>query len=465
MQKRNAIYIIVSLFLCLAFSMPTRREQAYKAHYKGTLYFGEGDYRKAERLFQRAYSAFPDNFNFAMAYGLCIGRQGNTEKGKEVIERATKGLYGSSPLERTRRAIAFFLSGSIAAYAGQYDQAASSIGRSISLLPDSAGISNVFENAMGYLQVMNQGSSAHQRQDLGRHLHVHRRDLKRAQQHFERALRIQPDYAIAWHNYKRICDTLGTSPSVPAVDTNRAAADRRNTFTKMHQRLSDNLHLTRYRELLFLVDVSGSMVQERVVCMDASRFDVMRELSGKILSTLRPEQRLGIGTIGGICGSEPDLWIPTGSIDPRELSYKFRFLIPDGTTPLLSTLQRSAELFTDSIEGPKSIFLISDGANICTIDRLDICEWAKELGKSDITINVMTFLNSTFNNTDAFAEYICLAENTGGQILYMDNYRCQLQPFRFDLVPTCQFTLPRMEKSDCWGPSVKNLWMIFSDEQ
>ena len=75
----------------------------------------------------------------------------------------------------------------------------------------------------------------------------------------------------------------------------------------------------------------------------------------------------------------------------------------------------------------------------------------------------MTFLDADLNNINAFAEYTCLADKTGGKILYLDNLRCGLEYYTYNLEEECMFFIPHMERVNCWGPAVKNLWAIFPE--
>ncbi|MEM6378989.1 MAG: VWA domain-containing protein [Bacteroidota bacterium] len=239
----------------------------------------------------------------------------------------------------------------------------------------------------------------------------------------------------------------------------KAQVETGPTFLYMHRKISGTLELHKYSELAFLVDISGSMVAEKVVCMDDTRFAVMKDLSRKMVKEFPDSMALGIGTIGGDCPDEPAKWKTAGTMTKKELDTDLRFLIPDGTTPMLTRLKKTPELFVDSLDTPKTLFLISDGANTCREAGLDVCAFAEELARKGITINVLTFLSSSYNNTSAFSEYICLADVTGGRIIYMDNLRCNFQAFNFDLAATCQLKIPILEKSYCWGKHIKTLWM------
>jgi hypothetical protein len=296
-------------------------------------------------------------------------------------------------------------------------------------------------------------------------MHIRKHDLEKAHTYFEQALQADDENGVAFYNYKLLSDTLGleTAFHAPVHGAQARAQTDRPTFLNMHQHVYRTLELGQYDELAFMVDISGSMVAENVICMGSTRFEVMKDLGRKIVADLPASTQLGIGTIGGDCPDEPAKWKPSGTMTRRELDTDLRFLIPDGTTPLLTRLLRAPELFTDSTQTKKSIFLISDGANTCREAGLDICDFAEELSQKGITVNVLTFLSSTFNNTSAFSEYICLADNTGGKVVYMDNLRCYFETFDFDLTKACQLQIPTFQKSTCWGKHIETLWMYSPD--
>jgi hypothetical protein len=187
----------------------------------------------------------------------------------------------------------------------------------------------------------------------------------------------------------------------------------------------------------------------------------MKETTLFLMETLDSTVQIGIGTVGGDCGTVPRLWIEPGELNRTDLRWSIDFLVPDGTTPLLNMLKDTPDLFSDNPQTKKSIFLVSDGANICKAQGEGICEWAENL--SNISINIFTFLDTELNNIDPFAEYTCLADNTNGKILYLDNNRCSVEYFVFQLVEECLLQLPKVQKVNCWGKSVKNLWAIFPE--
>ena len=471
MRKYAPAWVLLSLLWCLFFSgyAPADRKDAYRFHYRGTLSYAEGDLKQANQYFRRAYNILPENFYFAISYGLTQGQQGDLSQALEVIRTARRLVPYDDPEVNRKKSLAFFFTGLAQSYNQQFGQAYRSVTNGLHILPDDAQAASVFENTLGYLRVRNQAVNSHQKEDLAAHYHVHQRDLQQALVHFERALEYNPGNPAARFNYKMLCDTLGYTPRYAVSELSGETTQEDDepyqpTFLDMHTRLANELQLASFDELLFLVDISGSMVQEKVICMGDTRFDVMKELARRTLTTFSEQKRYGLGTIGGTCESEPDFWKPVGTISREELDTRFRFLIPDGTTPLLSRMLDSPTLFSDSLGANKTIFLISDGANTCRVGGVDICQFAQELAAQGITVNVLTFLSTTLNNTNAFAEYLCLAESTGGHIIYMDNYRCKLEPLSFDLLASCQLRLPVMEKSTCWGEHIDVLWNIFPED-
>ncbi|HKK73540.1 MAG TPA: VWA domain-containing protein [Saprospiraceae bacterium] len=463
--KSGIFWLVLSSSLVFLFSAGPNRKKAYKEHYEGSLLYTEGHIKRANQKFKRAYQILPDNFYFALAYGLSEGRLGNPQNGLEVIQQANRLLKRGMEDYYYKQAIGDFMAGMVYAYNQDYDAAFRQIQSALTSLPDSTDLKSIMLNNLGYLQLLNQSKNQHETSDTPAHLHLREHDLEAAHLFFQKALEQDPDNGTAYYNYKMLSDTLGLSLEFnpPSSEAKQRAQTDQPTFLYMDEHIRRTLELDQYQELVFMVDVSGSMVAEQVLCMADDRFGVMKTLSRKIVAELPEHIQLGIGTIGGDCPDAPAKWKPSGTIDKKELDTDLRFLIPDGTTPLLTRLLSSPELFSDSTQSKKSIFLISDGANTCRESGLDICAFAEELAQRGITVNVLTFLNSSLNNTSAFSEYICLADNTNGKVIYMDNLRCYFETFDFDLTSSCQLTIPKFEKSYCWGQHIETLWM-FSPE-
>lgn len=463
---RNILLLLIgslSLLFSVSFTPAVAgKKEAYRNYYVGTFYFQEGQLGSAVRSFRRAYAAVPDEYNFALALALALGRDGHVDQALSVLQEGAIYLGPDDPEHLKKIALRHFVTGMAHSYAENYDQAISALKSSIDLLKsmEEPKLLSIVYNSLGYAALLDQGNNAHKSRDRPEHIHIHRRDMERNLEHFAQALQEDGSNEAARYNYEMICDSLG----ITAVDYPRTAAGSSGdlaNYGNIPANIYTLLDFTPYDEIVFLLDISGSMVMEKVTCVDEDRFRVMKETAMYMFQKIPEEKQLGIGTIGGDCGTTPRLWHPVGDLSRKDFRYALDFLVPDGTTPLLNILMDTPDLFSDNPETSKSIFLVSDGANICKIGNTDICEWADLLSDRQISINILTFLNADLSNTNAFAEYTCLAQNTFGELIYIDANRCNARPFAFNLVEQCPLFLPKLEKLNCLGPAVKGLWGVY----
>jgi Mg-chelatase subunit ChlD len=316
---------------------------------------------------------------------------------------------------------------------------------------------------LGYATLLNQGKPDFGRAGLPPHYHVHKRDMERAFEYFGEALNYNADNPSALYNYKILSDTLKRTPQYDLSSDTTANVLKYATESNVSSDVFELLDFSSYEEVLFLLDISGSMVMEKVICKGKDRFTVMKETALHILKQMPETTQLGIATIGGDCGTEPKLWVETGNINKKDLKQSIEFLAPDGTTPLLTILQETPALLSKKSKQRKAIFFISDGANICSGGGVDICEWSKRLNQQGVTINIFTFLDATLNHVNAFAEYSCLADNTHGKIAYMDNLRCKIEEYSFEFVESAQLQIPPLHKVYCFGQNMEDLWAIYKE--
>ncbi len=465
-MRKAAIYlsVLIACLVSLSLRPPGGEREAYRNYYVGAYYFNEGDTGAATRHFKRAYEAVPDEFNFALAYALSLGRSGSGDEALNVLQRGAAAMTAApDPENRQRLAFRYMVTGLIYTYTSRFDQAIPQLRQAFEAQKalGRPRLLSIISNTLGYATFMNQGKNAHLSRDQPEHLHIHKRDMERSVDFFAGALEYDGSNAVARGNYKMLCDSLGIPmqefPETAAHDETSGAG-----YADIPANIYQLLDFSVYDEVVFLLDISGSMVMEKVACVDKDRFKVMKETALYLLKRIPESTSLGIGTIGGDCGTVPKLWHPVGELNRTDFRFALDFLAPDGTTPLLNILVDSPSLFSANDSLRKAIFLISDGANICKIRGLDICDWADGLTGKNITIQILTFLNADLTNTNAFAEYTCLAENTYGKVFYIDANRCNVKPFAFNLVETCLFKLPEIHKVNCWGSNV-DLWAIFKE--
>ncbi len=452
--------VIFPLMLLLLAPESNRQKAAFRAHYKGMLLYSEAHYERAVSHFEKAHSIIPDNYNFNLSLALALSRVGRADEGLGLLQKSDILLRSGDPDLAQKESTRYFLKGMVLLYADRAGQALQPLEKSIGLqekLGDPKRLS-IYYNALGYATMLNQGGSDHGSDTLGWHYHVHRRDLIRSLGYFDQAVKYDTKNAAALYNYFLVRDTLGMGGMKDYYAQQDSAGPK--PVGELPGNTNRTLEFTDYEELLFLLDLSGSMVMEKVPCMGTTRFEVMKQTALFILDSLPETTQLGLGSIDGDCWTEPKAWDAVGALSRYDMRYRLRFLVPNGTTPLLERLQASPELFSDDAQTRKSIFLISDGANVCRADGEDICDWASRLSSRKITINILTFLDATERNTNAFAEYACLADNTGGDILYMDNYRCGYEYFGASMVEGCLPRIPNLRKVTCWGRSYQNLWAV-----
>ncbi|MBL7792857.1 MAG: VWA domain-containing protein [Saprospiraceae bacterium] len=464
-MKRKAI-ILAGVLACIAllsFSLlEGGRKGAYKHYYKGNYYYSEGRFDKAVYHFSQAYDAIPTEFNFALAYAVGLGRVGKTSDSQALLKRSIGLLSDKDPEYRQKTALLYFFEGVTYTYAKQYGQAVAALKKGISVQEELGKPTalSVMYNTLGYATFMNQGQGAHKSQDRPLHYHLRKDDLQRAYDIFKLALQQDSRNETAWTNQRLLGDTLDVPPAF--FDTVYNAIEITD-YDNLPNNTSEMAAFANYEEVVMLLDISGSMVMENVTCRGATRFQVMKETALFMLDKMAPTTLVGVGTIGGDCGTPPKMWQKAGSLPVTELRSRLGFLNPDGTTPLLNMLVESPGLFTDNPNSRKSLLLVSDGANICKVNNLDICEWSQELREKGITINVLSFLNADLENTNAFAEYTCLADNTYGKVLYIDALNCRITPFTFTLLEATRLRIPPIKRVQCWGPAFKELWAIYPE--
>ena len=466
-MRRILIFLVLLIVLASAAAVGGGKE-AYRNYFLGSYYFSEGSFGRAENHLRRAYQLHPKQFNFALAYALSLGQRGRTDAALEVLGHGKALLRPRHPDYTHLASLQHFVNGMIQLYGKRYGQAIQPLRRAISYqeqlpYPEERSI---MLNALGYAQIMNQGKGTGAHGGLPPHYHVHRRDMEQAYQSFQAAYQADVQNTQAAENYNILGDTLGLA-GIQIVEDSVVGRDTRELKSYQYASLPANvqplLKFVDYDEVVFLLDISGSMVMEEVTCIANDRFDVMRETAQLLLANFADSTKVGIGTIGGDCGTEPKLWHPVGELNRKDLGYALRFLVPDGTTPLLTILQETPSLFSDNPNTSKALIFISDGENVCRLPGVDICEWTNTLASQQITINIMTFLGASLDNTNAFAEYTCLTENTFGRLLYLDGNRCRLEEYRFDLVKACRFALPPLQRVDCWGKATEELWAVFPE--
>ena len=175
------------------------------------LLYGEGHYQRAVGQFERAYSIIPGNYNFGLSLAVALSRAGRAAEGLSLLEKNGRLLNAKDPEYGQKLAYQQFFPGMILMYDGRYGDAISPIRESIELQKaiGEPKLLSIYNNALGYATLLNQGGGSHAQDSLGMHYHVHKRDLLRAFDFFDQALTYDPKNSAALYNYFLIRDTLG----------------------------------------------------------------------------------------------------------------------------------------------------------------------------------------------------------------------------------------------------------------
>lgn len=162
---------------------------------------------------------------------------------------------------------------------------------------------------------------------------------------------------------------------------------------------------------IIIMDGSGSMWGR----IDGRpKLEIARDTLGKVLAGVAPSRRVGLMAYGhrtrGDC-SDIELLVPpaagaAGAIRKAADSMRFQ-----GKTPLTDAMRRAAQEL-ESVKGPVSVVLVTDGIETCDADP---CAVAQELksSRANFTAHVIGFGLTRAEG----ARLACIAKNTGGRYM------------------------------------------------
>jgi len=438
--------------------------KAFQDYFSGVNHFKEGNIKLANQYFQSANANIPTNFSFCLSYALTQGKLNQLKEAEDLLIKTNSLVKGTDAEIIEKKALVSFFKGMIQIYNMHFDEAQISLKTARQLfekLGDKATISIIY-NAIGFSIFANQGMNVDKSNDKDLHGHLFPVSLFRSAGYFQKSLYADPTNLYAQHNFSVLNDTLCLDYSAPVLkkpvlDPSQLSEDWQLSLLKKLQIHPDD-------EIVFLLDISGSMVTEKVSCTGLDRFRTTQWLTNSILENLVSDNQIGIGTIGGDCHTPPTAWKKAGSTSLNEIQATISNILPEGSTPLAKMIALSPELFSTNGKRKKSLILISDGANTCPYPGQHICESAKMLAQMKIKVHVLSFLQNTASHAAAFADYECLTETTAGKLLYLEDNQCQMNSISYDLIQACGLKLPPFEKSNCLGSSIPNLWMYFKSD-
>jgi hypothetical protein len=438
--------------------------KAFQDYFSGVSYFKEGQITLADQHFKSAFAHIPTNFTFCLSYALTQGRLNKFREANELLGLSNKLIKGTDAEIQEKRALHLFFKGMIFLYHSKFDEARVFLNESKKIFEsrEENAIVSILYNAIGFSIFAHQGINVDRTNIKKLHAHIYPISLFRSAVYFQKSLYADPTNLYAQHNFNLLNDTLCLDFSAPVVKNPKFTPGQ--IPADWQDKLLGSLQISPNDEIVFLIDISGSMVTEKVSCTGMDRFRTTQWLTNCILDKIISDNQVGIGTIGGDCKTPPAAWKKVGNTSISDIKSTISRILPEGSTPLARMLVHSSELFSNNSKVAKSLIVISDGANTCPHPEQAICTSAKILAGKKIKVHVLSFLQNNLNHAAAFADYECLTETTSGKLLYLEDNQCQMRTISYDLVQACGVTLPPFEKSNCLGPSIPHLWMFYKSD-
>lgn len=182
--------------------------------------------------------------------------------------------------------------------------------------------------------------------------------------------------------------------------------------------------------ILILLDCSYSMKENLERGMQ--KMDAAKMVLQQALARVPADVNLGLRVFGqGYTGDpfmdckQSALLVPLGQGNRRSIIERARQVHPYGLTPLEYALRQAAENDLQGLNGPKTLILISDGADTCGGNP---CEFIKQLPRLGIKLKVDIVGLSLKNRPDdilARNQLNCITEQSGGKY-YDANTAAQL---------------------------------------
>jgi Ca-activated chloride channel homolog len=168
--------------------------------------------------------------------------------------------------------------------------------------------------------------------------------------------------------------------------------------------------------VILVLDASGSM---RAKIDGKSKMDIAKQVVGKIISTWRSEDEIGLIAYGhrekGKC-SDIEVLREPGALNAADYMKAVNGLAPKGQTPMTNAVRMAAEALQYT-EKKSTVILVSDGIENCDADP---CAVAEDLKSKGIGLTVHT-VGFGLDNQDAIAQLKCIAEKTGGTYTTANN--------------------------------------------
>ncbi len=487
----------ISAVCCLSCSVFLSDERA-ALHYqnKGRKQMEKKRYRAAERLLEKSYELMPRNPAVTQLLPQVYVQRRKFSKAADYVERFAVVREDTVRAPETCYHLGLFL----LFYGAQEKQNANALLvkaerhlrkamqlDSLRYMP-SFRLQAESNAALGMLHILYSSYAYNPQLEKPERLHkkVLPSELNLARTFCAIALRYDPNHAAARHNLQAIEHGLTIlDQAIPTLDLNPFVCEptKRQQTASVQDTSAENqssgitansplrlLNLTmldslsRYDELILVLDISGSMDAQMFPGRSETRMEVMKLIALELTKIIKTRTRIGCVTVGGECGASPQIYLKTKT--PRhDIFQAISHLQIDGMTPLHCALKSAPDLFSDgrkSSSNRRGICVLSDGLNSCP-DPDMICQIAQDLAVLNIQTNVISLLlEDEMRNQTEYEAYLCMSTFGGGMLVAPSGSGAFKSTTTPNEILTFDVLLPAFKLDRC--VSVKNLVMLPATE-
>lgn len=422
-----------------ALALKSEQDRAAMLHYKALDKFKKGNYKDAIKLLKKVLNLHHDNA-YVHDLAAVYDEMGLPKKAYNAY-RKLRPMDGTSKWNRVRieaRRADFALE------RGLGREAFAAYGQAIHRYElhglDSANVYAALLNNRAVTRFFYQSHTS-----VDTTLNIHTRDIVQARELLWEANMLAPEDCVVEHNLHFV-DALLAGISWDSISSKPAYFRPRHIAQldlpevtcappkpKVHQAIVE--YLDREKEVVFVLDVSGSMLAPTP--QGKSRFELMREIVYGLLDDLHSDVEIGLITLGSSCDQEATVSVATrDGLSRDSLKSIVAGLRIDGATPLNQRLLQSADLFRGHRGKDRAVFLCSDGLNSCAFggnEDVSTCEIAAELGSRGIKLHAFSLLlEDAASSFETYAVYDCMIKATEGELLGLTEEGHEVKTARLD---------------------------------
>ncbi len=454
MKKNKKLYSVYRITICvtllctlclmMSFSaniLPKKNpiDKARHWQYKAIKKYKKGDSGKALKYLKRAVKLDRRN-EYILEIAKIYEEMGKHKKAYAWIGRITATDY-SSPIEKVMIEV---WKAHIATSYGFRTEALSGYDHSLYLFNrqeiDSTQLESLLWTNYGVARCFNQSDITKGKARL-----IHRRDFQQAYEYFDKAVQLDSNNCTAQYNRMVVRTVLGIDPELTKFNYISDSLIQQLEIPDFqsycnppppppHTPILQKLKIPN-SELLFVVDVSGSM-SSRSPTGDSRLFEA-KKIMTQLTHDLPYNVSVGLLTLGGTCISK-QISVKPGSVNRHQLRDIIESLEASGGTPLNKILKKAKTKFSDNTNA-QTIFLCTDGINTCGNEST--CVIAEDLLRANIKVHAFSLLLDNHQNGEVFAIANCLSQTTGGELLALSEESNEIEVKTEQIVPYLQYLI------------------------